>query len=174
MIYDARRTVLSLPPIINGRHSKISKNTRNCFIECTATDHTKAVIVLNQLVGARRVPRFLRPATPHPRRPQVAMFSMYAEEPFTVEPVEVAYEEDPPRIGAGPHVYPDLRPHEMTCSVRQINRLAGIAVDSETACKLLKRMMVSTRACAHAALAHATQAHAASTRGAAGERPCRR
>jgi phenylalanyl-tRNA synthetase beta chain len=41
VIYDAKRTVCSLPPIINGEHSKISLSTRNVFIECTATDLTK-------------------------------------------------------------------------------------------------------------------------------------
>ena len=30
--------VLSLPPIINSEHSKISLKTKNIFIECTATD----------------------------------------------------------------------------------------------------------------------------------------
>lgn len=37
----------SLPPIINGQHSAISLDTRDVFIECTATDLTKAKIVLN-------------------------------------------------------------------------------------------------------------------------------
>lgn len=44
------RTVLSLPPIINGAHSAISLKTKNVFIECTATDLTKAKIVLNTMV----------------------------------------------------------------------------------------------------------------------------
>lgn len=44
------RTVLSLPPIINGAHSAISLQTKNVFIECTATDLTKAKIVLNTMV----------------------------------------------------------------------------------------------------------------------------
>ena len=38
VIYDANRTVLSLPPIINGAHSAISLDTTDVFIECTATD----------------------------------------------------------------------------------------------------------------------------------------
>jgi phenylalanyl-tRNA synthetase beta chain len=37
----------SLPPIINGAHSAISLQTRDVFIECTATDLIKAKIVLN-------------------------------------------------------------------------------------------------------------------------------
>lgn len=44
------RRVLSLPPIINGAHSAISLKTKNVFIECTATDLTKAKIVLNTMV----------------------------------------------------------------------------------------------------------------------------
>lgn len=50
------RTVLSLPPIINGAHSAISTRTKNVFIECTATDLTKAKIVLNTMVRHRSAP----------------------------------------------------------------------------------------------------------------------
>jgi phenylalanyl-tRNA synthetase beta chain len=50
VIKDASGTVLSLPPIINGAHSAISLSTKNVFIECTATDLTKAKIVLNTVV----------------------------------------------------------------------------------------------------------------------------
>ena len=63
VIYDSNRkrfaaarilittgTVLSLPPIINGDHSKIKLSTRNVFIEITATDATKASITLNTMV----------------------------------------------------------------------------------------------------------------------------
>uniref|UniRef100_A0A8C0V9A4 Phenylalanine--tRNA ligase beta subunit n=1 Tax=Cyanistes caeruleus TaxID=156563 RepID=A0A8C0V9A4_CYACU len=41
VIYDSNGVVLSMPPIINGDHTKISLNTRNVFIECTGTDITK-------------------------------------------------------------------------------------------------------------------------------------
>ena len=59
---------MSLPPIINGAHSAITLDTKDVFIECTATDLHKANVVLNTVV---------------------AMFSQYSAEPFTVEPVEV-------------------------------------------------------------------------------------
>jgi phenylalanyl-tRNA synthetase beta chain len=49
VIYDSEDRVLSLPPIINGDHSKITLNTKNVFIEVTATDLTKAKIVLNTM-----------------------------------------------------------------------------------------------------------------------------
>jgi len=45
VIYDAERTVLSLPPVINGSVSAVSVATRNIFIECTAVDRTKADVV---------------------------------------------------------------------------------------------------------------------------------
>jgi len=62
VIYDASRTVLSLPPIINGSHSAISLDTRDVFIECTATDLHKVRVqghgVLSWGVGTRTRPRF--------------------------------------------------------------------------------------------------------------------
>lgn len=62
VIYDSDRTVCSLPPIINGDHSKITLNTKNVFIEITALDRTKLEIV-NKIM--------------------VTMFSLYTSEPFT-------------------------------------------------------------------------------------------
>ncbi|KAK3136580.1 hypothetical protein QOZ80_5BG0438910 [Eleusine coracana subsp. coracana] len=69
VIYDSNRTVLSLPPIINGAHSAITLKTRNVFMECTATDLTKANIVLNTMV---------------------TMFAEYCENKFEVEPVSLS------------------------------------------------------------------------------------
>ena len=43
VIRDSKGVVVSLPPIINGDHSKLSINSRNLFFECTATDLTKVV-----------------------------------------------------------------------------------------------------------------------------------
>ena len=50
-----------MPPIINSEHSKITLNTKNVFIDCTATDQTKLDIVINIVA---------------------TMFSEYCEEPF--------------------------------------------------------------------------------------------
>lgn len=49
VFYDAKRTVLSLPPIINSDSTKISMGTKNCLIEVTGTDLTKCKIVLTIL-----------------------------------------------------------------------------------------------------------------------------
>ena len=45
LITDKNGIILSLPPVINGDHSKITLNTRNVFIDITATDIEKAKIV---------------------------------------------------------------------------------------------------------------------------------
>ena len=47
--------------LCTGDHSKITLNTKNIFIECTATDLTKAKIVLDILV---------------------TMFAQYCKKPF--------------------------------------------------------------------------------------------
>ena len=68
IIYDSNGVVLSMPPIINGDHSKITLNTKNVFIECTGTDLTKTKVVLDTLV---------------------TMFSVYSSEPFSIEAGDV-------------------------------------------------------------------------------------
>ncbi len=125
VIYDAKRTVLSLPPIINGEHSKISLATKNVFIECTATDLTKANVVLNVMV---------------------TMFSEYCAEPFTLEAVEVRYEE-PVRAGTGGgdatlkgYTTPDLASRTATVSVPEAASLIGITLAADTAASLCTRM----------------------------------
>lgn len=62
IIYDAEDRVLSMPPIINSEHSKITLNTRNVFIDVTATDETKLNIVVNIVA---------------------TMFSEYCADPYT-------------------------------------------------------------------------------------------
>lgn len=47
---DSKNMVLSLPPLINSDFSKISLETKNVFIEITATDKHKATIALNILL----------------------------------------------------------------------------------------------------------------------------
>lgn len=51
IIRDGRGEVLSLPPIINSEYSKIDLNTRDIFIDTTATDLTKAYVALNAVIN---------------------------------------------------------------------------------------------------------------------------
>lgn len=109
VVLDSEGTVLSLPPIINGSKSRITLNTKNVFIECTATDLTKANIVLDTVV---------------------AMFSEYAAVPFSVEPVTVNYVNDDNDV-VNSYVTPQMYTRKETASVKLVNSLIGINVDPE-------------------------------------------
>ncbi|XP_024972529.1 phenylalanine--tRNA ligase beta subunit, cytoplasmic isoform X3 [Cynara cardunculus var. scolymus] len=115
VIYDRNRTVLSLPPIINGAHSAISLKTKNVFIECTATDLTKAKIVLNTMV---------------------TMFSVYCQRKFEVEPVEVIYSDGKSNI------CPELSPYHMEVSLAYINGIAGVSLEANKVAGLLNKMQL--------------------------------
>eukprot|EP00123_Amoebidium_parasiticum_P000875 comp11790_c0_seq1/m.6396 comp11790_c0_seq1/g.6396 ORF comp11790_c0_seq1/g.6396 comp11790_c0_seq1/m.6396 type:complete len:591 (-) comp11790_c0_seq1:247-2019(-) len=115
VIYDSKGVVCSLPPIINGDHSKITLDTKNVLIECTATDLTKASIVVDQIV---------------------AMFSQYCAKPFTYEPVEVVYPD-------GRTVsYPTMPYRKETVSLQYINNRIGVNLPVEEAARLLGRMFL--------------------------------
>lgn len=118
IIYDRNRTVLSLPPIINGKHSAITLKTKNVFIECTATDLTKAKIVLNTMV---------------------AMFSGYCEKKFEVEPVEVIYSD------GKSYVCPDLSLYDMKVPLSYINDTIGICLEANEVTRLLKKMQLHAK-----------------------------
>lgn len=108
VVLDADETVMSLPPIINGNKSKITLNTKNVFIECTATDLTKANIVLDTVV---------------------TMFSEYCVIPFTVEPVQVNFEENGAIVKS--YVTPTMSTRRETAPVAFCNSLIGIDISAE-------------------------------------------
>ncbi|KAH8953309.1 hypothetical protein BDL97_08G018100 [Sphagnum fallax] len=116
VLYDSKRRVLSLPPIINGAHSAITLKTRNVFIECTATDLTKAKIVLNTMV---------------------TMFSQYSTPQFEVEPVEVVSPD------GRSNLYPDLSVRSLEVDVSSINGLIGVSLQALEMAELLNRMQLS-------------------------------
>ncbi|XP_063162769.1 phenylalanine--tRNA ligase beta subunit [Candoia aspera] len=117
LIYDSKGVVLSMPPIINGEHSKISLNTRNVFIECTATDLTKAKIVLDILV---------------------TMFSEYCNKPFTVEAVEVTYP------NGKSYLFPELSYRREKIKPEIINKKIGISETPSSLAKMLTRMCLKS------------------------------
>lgn len=119
VIFDANRVVCSLPPIINGDHSKITLNTKNVFIEITATDETKLEIV-NQMM--------------------VTMFSMYCSEPFTVEPVKIVSEHN-----GQTRITPNLTPRVTEAEVDYLNNCCGLIETPETICKLLTKMAYTAK-----------------------------
>ncbi|XP_055381242.1 phenylalanine--tRNA ligase beta subunit [Condylostylus longicornis] len=117
VIYDANGVVLSLPPVINGDHSKISVNTRNVFIECTATDLTKAIVVLDTIV---------------------CMFSSHCAKPFTVEPCNVIYP------NGEISTFPELNYRTEKISPKQANGRIGIDQTPEEIAQLLTKMYLET------------------------------
>ncbi|KAK8714618.1 hypothetical protein V6N13_041969 [Hibiscus sabdariffa] len=116
VIYDHNRTVLSLPPIINGAHSAITLKTKNVFIECTATDLTKAKIVLNTMVTT---------------------FSTYCKRKFEVEPVEVI------SFDGNSSVFPDLSEYNMEVPLSYITGSIGVPLEVDEVTNLLKRMQLN-------------------------------
>eukprot|EP00578_Thalassiosira_sp_NH16_P011354 CAMPEP_0181112996 /NCGR_PEP_ID=MMETSP1071-20121207/20108_1 /TAXON_ID=35127 /ORGANISM="Thalassiosira sp., Strain NH16" /LENGTH=649 /DNA_ID=CAMNT_0023196997 /DNA_START=55 /DNA_END=2004 /DNA_ORIENTATION=- len=120
VVLDGEETVLSLPPIINGSKSRITLDTKNVFIECTATDLTKANIVLDTVV---------------------AMFSEYAAVPFSVEPVTVNYVDENKNV-VDSYVTPQMYARKETASVKFVNSLIGIDVDPESMATLCNKIQL--------------------------------
>jgi len=120
VIYDSKNRVLSLPPIINGNHSKLTMNTRNVFIESTATDLTKANIVLDTIV---------------------TMFSQYCAAPFTIEPVDVIYEDEANQVVEST-VTPKLSRRLEEVKVSEVNSLIGVQLDPSQICDLCTKMQL--------------------------------
>ncbi|KAK7094107.1 phenylalanine--tRNA ligase beta subunit-like [Littorina saxatilis] len=117
VIYDSNNVVLSMPPIINGEHSKITLQTRNIFIEATATDLNKARIVLDNLV---------------------AMFSEYCAQPFIIEGAEVV-NPDGTKV-----IYPELKYRQDVINVDRINRQVGVTMTAQDMAARLTKMCLQS------------------------------
>ncbi|GIQ83062.1 hypothetical protein KIPB_004310, partial [Kipferlia bialata] len=125
-------TVMSLPPIINGEHSKMTLETKNIFIECTATDHTKACVVLDTIL---------------------AMFGRYCSTPFQVQPVTVKYSQAPALVAKMMNVeegtpcdvvYPTLAEHTFEVSSQWLSRRVGLPLTPEDVVTHLAKMMMKS------------------------------
>jgi phenylalanyl-tRNA synthetase beta chain len=114
VIYDSQRIVCSMPPIINGDHSKITLKTKNVFIDLTATDRTKLEIVNNIMV---------------------AMFSQYCAEPFTIEPVSIISDHN-----GETRQTPDISYRQTEAEVDYINNCCGLNESPQRICELLTKM----------------------------------
>lgn len=119
VIYDANRTVCSLPPIINGDHSKITLDSKNVFIECTATDATKLDIVLNMMV---------------------TMFSVYCGDQYAIEPVKIVSEHN-----SQTRITPNLLARSTEVEVEYLNACLGIKESPENISKLLAKMSFTAK-----------------------------
>jgi len=117
VIYDANGVVLSMPPIINGDHSKITLNTKNVFIEITATDLHKANIVLDIVTTA---------------------FSCYCVKPFTVETAEVV------GVDGSVSVTPKLEYREEVIQPNLARNCVGMRSTSAEMAKMLTKMFLKS------------------------------
>ena len=100
----------------------MSKNTKNVLIEVTALDLTKARVVLDTMVS---------------------MFSIYCENKFSVEEVDIVYEVDPKSRNSK---FPDMEYRNTTVSQKYINNRIGVEQSSKTIAGSLSKMALS--ACA--------------------------
>ncbi len=101
---------------ILGDHSKITLNTKNVFIECTATDLHKAEIALDTII---------------------TMFGEYCDPKYTVECVEVIRDTQV-------DVYPKLHARQETIDVSDTNKRIGIDIDAKQMKLLLNKMGLSS------------------------------
>jgi len=116
VVCDNRNKVLSLPPIINSEYSKITLNTKNVFIEVTATDLTKANVVLDTMC---------------------TMFAQYCVPALQVEQVTVEYPD------GSSMVTPQLEPRKIEVSTANINQMLELNLSSQEILVLLKKMLLS-------------------------------
>ncbi|KAK7918337.1 Bcfrs1 [Apiospora marii] len=119
VIYDANRVVCSMPPIINGNHSKITMDTKNVLIEATATDATKLAIVIDMMV---------------------TMFSTYCKEEFTVEPVKVLSDHN-----GQTRITPHLSPRSQEVEIDYLNGCLGLELKADEVCQLLSKMALTAK-----------------------------
>ena len=114
VIYDSNGVILSMPPIINGDHSKIHLNTKNVLIECTGTDKNKALIVLNTIIAG---------------------FSKYCESSYTAEAVVIKYSDTQ-------ETTPFFSDRNLAVDPKYVNSLIGISLSAEKMSELLRKMGV--------------------------------
>ncbi len=120
VMMDSNGIIMSLPPIINSQHTKMTLNTHNVLLDVTGLDLTKCEIVLNTLV---------------------AMFSVYSKTPFTVEEVKVINQ----KTGEG-KIYPDLTPRVFKADIKYLKTISGIGdIAPEKIIQLLDKMELKSK-----------------------------
>ena len=121
LMMDSNGVILSVPPIINGNHTKMTINTKNVLIDITGLDYTKCVIVLKILI---------------------AMFSKYCSEPFTVEQVKVTTTKN-----GESKLYPDCEPRKFVTNIDYLKQTSGIpkTVTTDEIVDLLTKMELSSK-----------------------------
>jgi len=121
LMMDSNGVILSVPPIINSMHTKMTINTKNVLIDITGLDYTKCVIVLKILI---------------------AMFSKYCSEPFTVEQVKVTTTKN-----GESKLYPDCEPKKFVTNIDYLKQTSGIpkTVTADEIIDLLAKMELNSK-----------------------------
>lgn len=117
LVRDSKGQVMSMPPLINSDTCRLTADSRDVFIDVTSVEPRRGQMVLTMLV---------------------AMFGEYCEEPFTIEPVRIFYEEDKREV-----VTPNLQSREMRVNMEVVRRICGLKdMKAEEAARLLHRLML--------------------------------
>jgi phenylalanyl-tRNA synthetase beta chain len=121
LMMDSNGVILSVPPIINSMHTKMTLDTKNVLIDITGLDYTKCVIVLKTLI---------------------AMFSQYCAEPFTVEQVKVTTTKN-----GESKLHPDCEPKKFISNIEYLKQRAGLPNNTspEEICNLLTKMELTSK-----------------------------
>jgi phenylalanyl-tRNA synthetase beta chain len=98
IFFDKNRVVLSLPPLKNSSATAISVDTKNVFIEITATDHKRAKIVLDIIT---------------------TFLSYHSSDKYWIEQVQVEYPDGTISIN------PVLQEKEFDVTLKYINSIVG-------------------------------------------------
>ncbi len=108
---DSKGTVLSMPPIINGEHSRVTPNSRDLFVDVTGTDERLVNKTLNVFV--------------------TSVSELAAG--VTIEQVEIRYPDN--QVST-----PDFTPQRVNVSPSHAERVLGIELDKLKIKDFLERM----------------------------------
>jgi phenylalanyl-tRNA synthetase beta subunit len=109
---DSQNIILSVPPLVNGEHTKCTVTTKDVFVDITGTDVNKMSTVLNVLITS---------------------FAQYCD---SVESVKVVSENNTIDL------YPKLDPIEMDVNMDDVNELISSNITAEDAILLLEKKQI--------------------------------
>lgn len=113
IFFDKNRVVLSLPPIKNSSATAISVDTKNVFIEITATDHKRAKIVLDILT---------------------TFLSYHSSDRYWIEQVQIEYPDGTITVN------PVLEEKEFEVTLKYINSIVGASLSIDEIEPLANKM----------------------------------
>ncbi|CDI82391.1 phenylalanyl-tRNA synthetase beta chain, putative, partial [Eimeria acervulina] len=118
VLRDSKKQYLSLPPLINSNFCRLTEQSVDIFVDCTSVEEKKGDMALMMVVS---------------------MLAEYCEDPFTVEPVRVLYEEENKE-----KVTPVLETREMCVDMKTVRRICGLPqLTAADAAKELHRLMLA-------------------------------